>query len=72
MLATAPRAQPYRIAKRSGCHAVSTERGNNGLSIDSAEITGLLKAWSSGDEAALNRLSKRVYPELRLMERAVV
>ena len=41
------------------------------LSIDgsSAEITALLKAWSSGDEAALNRLAERVYPELRGMAR---
>jgi RNA polymerase sigma factor (TIGR02999 family) len=35
----------------------------------SAEITSLLKAWSSGDEAALSRLAERVYPELRLMAR---
>jgi RNA polymerase sigma factor (TIGR02999 family) len=28
-----------------------------------------LKAWSSGDEAALGRLAERVYPELRLMAR---
>ena len=43
----------------------------NGLSIDarSAEITNLLKAWSSGDEAALERLAEQVYPELRLMAR---
>ena len=35
----------------------------------SAEITGLLKAWSRGDEAALARLAEQVYPELRLMAR---
>ena len=35
----------------------------------SAEITGLLKAWSSGDEAAFARLVEQVYPELRLMAR---
>ena len=35
----------------------------------SAEITTLLKAWSSGDEAALDQLAERVYPELRLMAR---
>lgn len=35
----------------------------------SAEITGLLNAWSGGDEAALSRLAERVYPELRLMAR---
>ena len=33
------------------------------------EITNLLKAWSSGDQAALNRLAERVYPELRLIAR---
>jgi RNA polymerase sigma factor (TIGR02999 family) len=35
----------------------------------SAEITTLLNAWGSGDEAALSRLTERVYPELRLMAR---
>jgi RNA polymerase sigma factor (TIGR02999 family) len=35
----------------------------------SAEITGLLQAWGKGDEAALARLAKHVYPELRLMAR---
>ena len=34
-----------------------------------AEITNLLKAWGSGDEAALARLTEHVYPELRLMAR---
>ena len=40
-----------------------------GLSIggSSTEITNLLKAWSSGDQAALSRLAERVYPELRLI-----
>ena len=43
----------------------------NGLSIDerNAEITNLLRAWGSGDEAALARLAEHVYPELRLMAR---
>ena len=35
----------------------------------SAEITDLLRAWSSGDEAALARLAEQVYPELRLIAR---
>jgi RNA polymerase sigma factor (TIGR02999 family) len=41
------------------------------LSIDArtAEITNLLKAWGSGDEAALAQLTDHVYPELRLMAR---
>jgi RNA polymerase sigma factor (TIGR02999 family) len=43
----------------------------NGLSTGapSADITNLLKAWSSGDQAALTRLAEYVYPELRLMAR---
>lgn len=32
-----------------------------------AEITNLLKAWSAGDPAALNELSRQVYEELRRM-----
>ena len=43
----------------------------NGLSMGArpSEITNLLQAWSSGDEAALAQLAERVYPELRLMAR---
>ena len=33
----------------------------------SGEITNLLRAWSGGDQAALDRLSERVYSELRRM-----
>jgi RNA polymerase sigma factor (TIGR02999 family) len=33
--------------------------------LPSVEVTGLLRAWSSGDESALARLVERVYPELR-------
>ena len=42
-----------------------------GLSISTRpqEITGLLRAWSGGDEAALARLAEQVYPELRQMAR---
>jgi len=39
------------------------------ISAPSTEITGLLNAWSSGDQAALTRLAERLYPELRLMAR---
>jgi len=41
----------------------------NGLSIDarSAEITSLLKAWGSGNNAALGQLAEYVYPEFRRM-----
>jgi RNA polymerase sigma factor (TIGR02999 family) len=40
-------------------------------SIDAhtGEITYLLKAWASGDEAALDSLAERVYPALRRMAR---
>src|SRR6266478_5425188 len=37
------------------------------MDAPSAEITTLLKAWSGGDPAALERLAEQVYPELRLM-----
>ena len=33
------------------------------------EITALLKAWGTGDQAALDRLTERVYGELRIMAR---
>src|SRR5215471_15937680 len=39
------------------------------MGATSAEITNLLKAWSGGDRAALERLAEQVYPELRLMAR---
>ena len=39
------------------------------MGVPSAEITTLLKAWSAGDPAALERLAEQVYPELRLMAR---
>ena len=35
----------------------------------SAEITALLRAWSGGDQTALDRLSAQVYEELRRMAR---
>jgi RNA polymerase sigma factor (TIGR02999 family) len=35
----------------------------------SAEITHLLKAWGSGDKAALGQLAEHLYPELRQMAR---
>ena len=37
--------------------------------FDSAELTGLLKAWTGGDQAALDRLIPVVYDELRRMAR---
>jgi RNA polymerase sigma factor (TIGR02999 family) len=39
------------------------------MGASSAEVTGLLKAWSRGDQTALARLAERVYPQLRLMAR---
>ena len=36
---------------------------------DSADVTNLLRAWSSGDHAALERLAERVYGELHRMAR---
>jgi len=39
------------------------------MGAPSADITALLKAWSGGDPAALERLAEQVYPELRLMAR---
>jgi RNA polymerase sigma factor (TIGR02999 family) len=36
---------------------------------DPTEITTLLKAWGSGDQAALDRLAERVYAELRAIAR---
>jgi len=35
----------------------------------STEITGLLRAWSGGDQAALDRLTAHVYDELHRMAR---
>jgi RNA polymerase sigma factor (TIGR02999 family) len=39
------------------------------VSPRSEEITDLLKAWSGGDQDALDRLAEQVYAELRLMAR---
>jgi RNA polymerase sigma factor (TIGR02999 family) len=36
---------------------------------ESGEVTHLLRAWNRGDQAALDRLAERVYPELRRMAR---
>jgi RNA polymerase sigma factor (TIGR02999 family) len=37
--------------------------------VESTEVTGLLKAWSSGDQAAMDRLASVVYQELRRIAR---
>ncbi len=66
-----PPVQAEADAKSGHAFGIFFVPRENGLSIDapSAEITNLLKAWSSGDEAALARLAEHVYPELRLMAR---
>src|SRR6476659_9887373 len=43
--------------------------GRPAIHAHTSEITNLLKAWGSGDEAALARLTEHVYPELRVMAR---
>ena len=39
---------------------------------ESPEITVLLKAWASGDAAALDQLTPLVYDELRRLARQVI
>jgi hypothetical protein len=43
----------------------SETEGQHMVQPPSSEITGLLRAWSHGDEDALARVVKLVYPELR-------
>ena len=43
--------------------------GNAMEPAESAEVTDLLKAWSSGDQAALDRLTSLVYGELHRLAR---
>jgi RNA polymerase sigma factor (TIGR02999 family) len=64
----------YRRQRRPQTGHVSCiflDTPGEGRSIDprTAEITNLLRAWGTGDEAALARLTEHVYPELRLMAR---
>jgi RNA polymerase sigma factor (TIGR02999 family) len=54
--------KPTRILYICGCR-----RDRLSIEARAAEITNLLKAWGSGDEAALGQLAEQVYPELRLM-----
>jgi len=48
---------------------ISVPNRENGPPIKepSREITNLLRAWSSGDQGALERLAEQVYPDLRRM-----
>jgi DNA-directed RNA polymerase specialized sigma24 family protein len=43
-------------------------RGGNAVE-DRSDVTNLLRAWSHGDLAALDRLAERVYGELHVMAR---
>jgi len=43
--------------------------GRGPIHARTSEITNLLRAWGTGDEAALARLTEHVYPELRIMVR---
>jgi len=56
---------------KSGTFIIFFAKGPKGLSDGRIlrEITNLLKAWSGGDPAALERLAEQVYPALRLMAR---
>ncbi len=65
---------PFRLYKRKprgkAASGLVYLYGRGTISIrPSAEITDLLRAWSSGDAAALARLAEQVYPELRLIAR---
>ena len=51
-----------------GCFLPNRENGPQ-IEAPSGEITNLLRAWSGGDQAALDRLAEQVYPELRRMAR---
>src|SRR3984957_19359310 len=51
------------------CIFVGTHGDRVSIDARTAEITNLLKAWGSGDEAALAQITAHVYPELRLMAR---
>ncbi|MGA2774348.1 MAG: sigma-70 family RNA polymerase sigma factor, partial [Bryobacteraceae bacterium] len=53
----------------SGHRRVRLFVGNAMELAKSAEVTGLLKAWSSGDQAALDRLTSLVYGELHRLAR---
>jgi RNA polymerase sigma factor (TIGR02999 family) len=52
-----------------GCFLVPHRENGPPIEEPSGEITNLLRAWSGGDQAALDRLAERVYPELRRMAR---
>jgi len=51
------------------CNVSLHQEGQLSTEPRSIEITNLLKAWGSGEAAALDRLAKQVYPELRRIAR---
>ena len=69
-----PLVQAEADSKNGHLLVYSFAHRENGISIDapSEDITNLLKAWSGGDPAALERLAEHVYPELRLMARRYI
>ena len=62
------RKQATKAAMPPGCVLPNRENGPP-IEDPSGEITNLLRAWSGGDQAALDRLARQVYPELRRMAR---
>jgi RNA polymerase sigma factor (TIGR02999 family) len=54
--------------ERMGANPFSNEY-RRAVPARSDEITDLLRAWSSGDQNALDRLAEQVYAELRLIAR---
>ena len=62
------RKQAPKAAMPPGCFLPNRENGPP-IEEPSGEITNLLRAWSGGDPAALDRLAEQVYPELRRMAR---
>jgi len=53
----------------SGIFCAPYEETGPPIDKPSREITNLRRAWNGGDEAALDQLAERVYPELRNMAR---
>ena len=47
----------------------SERKASSMVQLPSSEVTGLLRAWSGGDEDALARIVQLVYPELRNIAR---
>src|SRR4029079_14023827 len=68
-----PRPLASLVSGKTGEALQSTPSRENrpvGSPGESAEITGLLRAWGRGDSAALDRLTPLVYERLRRMARS--